>query len=71
MDKLTSRVLKTIARENGVKGWASMTKAKLIESLQSKEIVTDNLRVVSLILSLKREGLKATKRCATMSLLKL
>ena len=37
MDNITSKVLKQIARENGVKGWASMTKAKLVESLHSKD----------------------------------
>ena len=63
MDNLTSKVLKQIARENGVKGWASMTKAKLVEFLHSKHIIMDNLRVTELKSIAKVRGLKAIKKC--------
>ena len=33
MDDLSSKMLRTIARENGVKGWKSMNKTKLMEAL--------------------------------------
>ena len=33
MDDLSSKMLKAIARENGVKGWKTMNKTKLMEAL--------------------------------------
>lgn len=62
MDNLTSKLLKAIARENGVEGWASMTKAKLTESLQSKEIVMDNLRITELQSIAKARGILSYKK---------
>ena len=61
MENLTSKVLKQIACKNGVKGWARMTKAKLAESLQSKEIIMDNLRVTELKSLAKVRGITGYK----------
>ena len=61
MDNLTSKVLKAIAREHGIKGWASMTKAKLVEALQPIEIIVDNLRVNELISLAKVRGIEGYK----------
>ena len=45
MEQLTSKVLKQIARVNAVKEWAKLRKPDLVETLQSKEIGLDNLRL--------------------------
>ena len=58
MDNLTSKVLKEIARENGVKGWERMSKAKLVETLQHLDIILDNLRVTELKSLAKVRGIK-------------
>ena len=42
MEHLTSKVLKQIARVNGVKDWAKLRKLDLVQTLESKEIVLDN-----------------------------
>lgn len=55
-------MLKQIARVNGVKGWASTTKSKLVESLQSKEIVMNNLRVTELKSPAKVRGIQGYKK---------
>ena len=48
MDSLTSKVLKAIAHEHGINGWATITKAKLVEALQPIEIILEKLEVTEL-----------------------
>ena len=48
METLKSKTLKFIAKEQGIKGWARMSKAKLVWVLQPLDIITDNLRVAKL-----------------------
>ena len=48
MEHLTSKVLKQIARVNGVKDWAKMRKPDLVQTPESMTIVLDNLRLTEL-----------------------
>lgn len=48
MDTLTVKSLRVIARDHGVKDYAKMRKPDLLNTLQSLDIVIDNLKVVEL-----------------------
>ena len=61
MESLLSKVLKAIARANGIQGWAQMTKAKLLEALQPVEIILENLRVTELRPLAKLRGVEGYK----------
>ena len=61
MESLTSKVLKAIAREHGIHGWATMTKAKLVEALQPIEIILKNFRVIELRPLAKLRGFEGYK----------
>ena len=43
IDNLSSKVLKAIARENGVQNYERMSKTKIVEALQQLDIILDNL----------------------------
>ena len=61
MDNLTSKVLKAIAREHGIRGWATMTKAKLVEPLQPIETILENFRGTELRPLAKIRGVEGYK----------
>ena len=61
LKRLISKVLKAIAREHGIRGWAQMSKPKLLEALQPIEIILDNLRVTELRSLAKLRGVKGYK----------
>ena len=67
VEDFNSKVFKAIAREQGIKGWARMTKAKLVEALQPIEIVMDNLRVTKLKSIAKVRGMKGIKQCVKLN----
>ena len=61
LKRLTSKLLKAIAREHGIRGWAKMSKPKLLEALQPIEIILDNLRVTELRSLAKLRGVEGYK----------